>query len=425
MTTHNKQPVRASFAAFVGTTIEWYDFYIYGFASALIFNKLFFDTGSDFVNTMASFTTFAVGLLVRPVGGIIFGHMGDKIGRKKSLIITLFLMGVATVGVGCLPTYAQVGVLAPILLVLLRIVQGLAVGGEWGGAVLIAAEHAPTGRRAFFASFAQLGSPAGLIIATLAFKLISNMDEADLLSFGWRIPFCSSALLLVVGFLVRKGVSESPEFIENQQHQEHQEQAPVKEVITKIPGLVLLAIGANVLGIAGFYFTNTFMLAYTTLYLHINQQTILNALLVVSIIQFFNTPISAWLAEKVGVHKFLVTTAALCLVSPYLMFVLVATAQVVWMTIGIAITVIFMSAYYAVIAGYISSLFPTRLRYTAISIAYQFCGAVAGGLTPLIATGFAEYFSGQWLPLAGLYSLASVVTLVCINKLSHHNYQIH
>lgn len=413
----NKQPIRASAAAFIGTMIEWYDFYIYAFASALIFGHLFFETESLFIATMASFATFAIGLLVRPFGAIFFGHLGDKIGRKRSLVITLFLMGFATVAIGLLPTYAQVGAIAPILLILFRIIQGLAVGGEWGGAVLIAAEHAPENRKTFFASFAQLGSPAGLILATIVFRLISNMEDDVLFSYGWRIPFLASFLLLIVGFLIRRGVDESPEFLEQKAVMEQQADSgvkqisPARELFTKMPKLLFLVIGANTLGIAGFYFVNTFMLSYTTSYLLMDRKVILNILLVVSFVQFFSQPISAYIGERVGAHKYLLISSGLCIVLPYLMFILVDTGNLPLMTFGISLTTIFMAGFYSVIAGFVSELFPVRLRYTAISIGYQFCGAIAGGLTPLIGTALAETFVGSWVPLAILYSIISAISM--------------
>jgi MFS family permease len=206
----SSQPRRAAAAAFIGTMIEWYDFYIYATAAALVFGALFFPSDDKLFSTMAAFGTFAVGFFARPLGGIIFGHIGDRIGRKKSLIITLLMMGVVTVCIGMLPTYTQIGVAAPVLLILLRIVQGIAVGGEWGGAVLMAGEHAPKGRRNFFASFAQLGSPAGLILSLLAFSAVTRLPEEDLMSWGWRLPFLASSLLLLVGLAIRLGVNESP-----------------------------------------------------------------------------------------------------------------------------------------------------------------------------------------------------------------------
>lgn len=420
MVTTKKQPVRASLAAFLGTMIEWYDFYIYAFASAMIFGSLFFETESAFIATMASFATFAIGLLVRPLGAVFFGHLGDKIGRKKSLVITLFLMGISTIGIGLLPTYAQAGVAAPILLILLRIIQGLSVGGEWGGAVLIAAEHAPKNRKTFFASFAQLGSPAGLILATIAFRLISNMDDEDLYSYGWRLPFLASFGLLIVGYLVRRSVNESPEFLEAKAEAEQgkldgkPQVAPFKELFSKMPKIVLLAIGANVLGIAGFYFVNTFMLSYTTSYLEMDRKLILNVLLVVSFVQFFSQPLSALIGEKFDSYRFLLLTSFVCIFSPYLMFMMVDTQNPTLMVIGISITVIFMAGYYSVVAGFLTTLFPVHLRYTAISVAYQFCGAIAGGLTPLIGTALAEMYSGSWIPLAIFYSFISLLTLSCV-----------
>ncbi|MHC5224747.1 MFS transporter [Ignatzschineria sp. LJL83] len=420
MSATKKQPIRASLAAFLGTMIEWYDFYIYAFASAMIFGTLFFETESAFIATMASFATFAIGLLVRPIGAVFFGHLGDKIGRKKSLVITLFMMGISTIGIGFLPTYAQIGIGAPVLLIILRIIQGLSVGGEWGGAVLIAAEHAPKNRKTFFASFAQLGSPAGLILATIAFRLISEMDDEALYSYGWRLPFLASFGLLIVGYIVRRSVNESPEFVEAKAQAERDrvdnkpEVAPFRELFTKMPKVILLAIGANVLGIAGFYFVNTFMLSYTTVYLKMDRTLILNVLLVVSFVQFFSQPLSAWIGDKFNSYKFLLFSSFVCIFSPYLMFVMVDTQNPTLMVMGIAITVIFMAGYYSVIAGFLTTLFPVHLRYTAISVAYQFCGAIAGGLTPLIGTALAEMYSGSWMPLAIFYSFISLLTLSCV-----------
>lgn len=423
------QPVRASLAAFVGTMIEWYDFYIYGMAAALVFGKLFFPASTGFYGTLAAFGTFAVGFFARPLGGIVFGYIGDRVGRKKSLVITLLMMGSVTVLIGLLPTYASIGVWAPVALVLLRFIQGIAVGGEWGGAVLMASEHSPDqSKRTFLASFAQLGSPAGLILATLMFKLISTFDDASFLDWGWRVPFLFSALLLAVGFFIRLSVKESPDFLDEQARRRQAEQqasaatkaaekAPLLEVLKSAPGLLALAIGANVLGIAGFYFTNTFMLVYTTQYLHLQRGLVLNCLLAVSIMQFFITPLAAHVAGKVGNHRFLVVAATLSILTPYVMFNLVDTGSLLNLTLGIGLAILFIGAYYAVIAGYVSDCFPTRMRYTGISMAYQVSGAIFGGLTPMLGTFLAEKSQGHWWPLALLFSAISLLSALCVFKL--------
>ncbi|OCZ77404.1 LysR family transcriptional regulator [Achromobacter xylosoxidans] len=412
------QPVRASTAAFIGTMIEWYDFYIYATAAALVFGKLFFPSATGFYGTLAAFGTFAVGFFARPLGGALFGHIGDRIGRKKSLVITLLMMGTVTVLIGLLPTYASIGFWAPVLLVLLRIVQGVAVGGEWGGAVLMAGEHSPDkSKRTFFASFAQLGSPAGLILSMLMFKLVTGLDDAAFLSWGWRVPFLFSAVLLVVGFVIRLSVNESPDFLEEKQAQAKRAKparAPLTQVLTGAPRLLALAVGANVLGIAGFYFTSTFMIAYTTQYVGLNRAVILDCLLVVSIMQFFITPLAAYIASRVGNLRFLATMALVSVFTPYAMFNLVDLGSLGAITLGIGVAVLFMGAYYAVIAGFVSDSFPTAIRYTGISMAYQLSGAIFGGLTPMLGTVLAENFKGQWWPLAVLFSVISLLSLVSV-----------
>jgi len=416
--------VRASTAAFIGTMIEWYDFYIYATAAALVFGKLFFPSATGFYGTLAAFGTFAVGFFARPLGGALFGHIGDRIGRKKSLVITLLMMGSVTVLIGLLPTYASIGVWAPVLLVLLRIVQGVAVGGEWGGAVLMAGEHSPDkSKRTFFASFAQLGSPAGLILSMLMFKLVTGLDDAAFLTWGWRVPFLFSAVLLVVGFVIRLSVNESPDFLEEKQAQAQRAKparAPLAQVLTGAPGLLALAVGANVLGIAGFYFTSTFMIAYTTQYVGLNRAVILDCLLVVSIMQFFITPLAAYIASRVGNLRFLATMALVSVFTPYAMFNLVDLGSLSAITLGIGVAVLFMGAYYAVIAGFVSDSFPTAIRYTGISMAYQLSGAIFGGLTPMLGTVLAENFKGQWWPLAVLFSVISLLSLVSVLALGAH-----
>jgi MFS family permease len=408
-----RQPGRAAFAAFLGTTIEWYDFYIYATASALVFGKLFFPSGDAFYSTLASFGTFAVGFFARPFGGLVFGHLGDRVGRKKALVATLAIMGVGTVGIGFLPTYATAGALAPALLVLLRIAQGIAIGGEWGGAVLMAGEHAPQGKRTFLASFAQLGSPAGLILALLAFRTVGHLPREALLDWGWRVPFMASALLLVVGVFIRARVAESPEFTAYSERQKPA-RLPVVDVLRNAWPTVLLCLGANVIGVAGAWFVNTFMLSFTTETLGLERALVLDCLFVVAFIQLFTQLASGWIAQRVGANRFLAWAAGLAMLSPYPMFVLVSTGRPVAIVIGIAIAVMCMSSSYAVMAGLMTDAFDVGVRYSAISLSYQSCAALAGGLTPLIGTVLAHAWPGQWWPLALFYSSLAAVSLVCL-----------
>ena len=414
-----RQPVRAAAAAFVGTTIEWYDFYIYATAAALVFGKVFFPNADPFISTMASFGTFAAGFLARPLGGVIFGHLGDRVGRKNALMATLVIMGVATVGIGLLPSYATAGLWAPALLLLLRLAQGLAVGGEWGGAVLMAGEHASQRRRTFAASFAQLGSPAGLILSLMAFRLLTELDEQDFVSWGWRVPFLVSAVLLLVGYFIRIGVNESPDFAQVIQRQERAE-VPAKEVLRTAWRTVLLCMGVCTVAIGGIYFTNTFMLSYTTQTLGLSRTLILDCLFVVAIIQFLVQPVAAWLADALGPVRVLIAAAFCSVLAPYPMFILVTRGDAFSIVAGISIVLVFMAAIYSAMAGYISSAFATHVRYSGISLSYQLCGALAGGLTPLIGTWLTYHYPGQWLPLAIFYSTLSAITLVSIWALAGH-----
>lgn len=407
------QSKRAAAAAFIGTTIEFYDFYIYATAAALVLGHVFFPGQDPVTSTLAAFGTFAVGFIARPLAGVVFGHLGDKLGRRKMLLFTMVLMGVATTAIGLIPGYQTIGIWAPVLLVLFRILQGISVGGEWGGAVLMASEHAPAGKKTFFASFAQLGSPAGLLLALIAFRLVTLLDQQQFIDWGWRLPFLASGVLMMVGFIVRLGVDESPEFKEVKENNLSVEY-PVRDVIVQCWPQILFSAAAVTIGSAGFFFTNTFMITYVTQYMNISRATILDCLFVVTVIQFISQPISAWIAEKTGEGQFLRIVAILCLFTPYPMFMLVGTGNIFLMTFGISIAVVILSALYAVIAGYMAAAFPTPLRYSGISISYQLICAVAGGTTPLIGTLLASHFSGQWLPLALFFSALSLLSLIGI-----------
>jgi len=352
-----------------------------------------------------------VGFVARPLAGMVFGHLGDRLGRKKMLLMTMLLMGLATTGIGLLPSYASAGIWAPIGLIALRIVQGISVGGEWGGAVLMASEHAPAKRKVFYASFAQLGSPAGLLLALIAFRLVSMLDQDDFLNWGWRLPFLASGVLMMVGLAIRFGVDESPEFKAAQAKHEVVKY-PVLEVVRDCWRQILFAALAVTIGSAGFFFTNTFMITYVTTYQGIARSTILDCLFLVTILQFLTQPLAALLAERIGEGRFLKLVALLCMAVPYPMFLLVGTQNLVLMTLGIALAVVTLSALYAVVAGYMSQAFPAHLRYSGISLAYQLICALAGGSTPIIGTLLADRFAAQWMPLALLFTALSALSLI-------------
>ncbi|MFI8946925.1 MFS transporter [Streptomyces sp. NPDC053750] len=411
------QAKRAGLASFVGTTIEWYDFFIYGTASALVFGKLFFPDVSPAAGVLASFATFWVGFLARPLGGIVFGHFGDRLGRKGTLVTTLLLMGGATFLVGVLPTHAQIGVAAPILLALLRAVQGIAVGGEWGGAVLMASENAPKGRGSLFAMLVQQGSPAGSILATLVFLAVGGLDDQAFLSWGWRLPFLFSGLLVVVALVIRLKVEESDEF-ERIKEEGAVAKLPVVEVVRTAWRIVLLGIGASIMGISAAYFTNTFVLSWTTNELHIDRQTMLYVLLGVSVVQFLWQPAAALLSERVGETRFMVCSLLANVLLAVPMFLLIGTERPVLAFLGIALATIAGSGYYAVLAGFLAAAFPSRVRYTGISLAYQLCSTLIGGTTPMAAQALLTWGSGSIWPVVAFYVFLLLVTAGCVAALA-------
>jgi MFS family permease len=374
---------RAGVAAFIGTTIEWYDFYIYGTASALVLGPLFFPSADAATGVLLSFATFWVGFLARPVGGIVFGHIGDRIGRKAALISTMMLMGISTVGIGMLPTYEAVGAAAPLLLVLCRVVQGVAVGGEWGGAVLIATEHVNRRRSFLFGAYAQQGSPTGQLLATLAFLLVSQLPQEAFLGWGWRIPFLVSAALIVVGLVLRLRVTETPE-MERMRKQKEVARLPLAEVVRAHTGLLILGICACTIAFTAAYTKNTFALSWAVTDVGFTNDAFLSVLLISSIVQFVVQPFGAVLAGRYDVRR--VVTVLLLLELPALpiMFVLVGTGSFGLAALGMAIATVPHVMYYAILAGMLAQSFPTRIRYTAISLTYALAGTLLGGTTPLI-----------------------------------------
>ncbi|MER5437007.1 MFS transporter [Streptomyces sp. NPDC002790] len=375
---------RAGFGAFVGSTIEWFDFYIYGTAAALAFDKVFFPELDGAIGTLVAFATFWVGFLARPIGGIVFGHFGDRLGRKKTLVITLLMMGISTTAIGLLPSYASIGVAAPILLVCIRMIQGIGLGGEWGGSVLIASESAPKGKSVLYGAFAQQGSPVGNTLATLSFLAISQLPDESFMSWGWRVPFLASAVLVLVGLLVRLKVAESPAMAKLIEKKEVVK-LPLTEVLRSHPGLIALGIGACTIGLSATYFKSTFALSWATTELDFDRSTFLTIILVANITQVIVQPFGAVLATKMKSWSRAVTVMLVPeLVLLPVMFLLISTNNYGLAMLGVAVATIPHCLYYAALAGMLASRFPAHLRYTGISLCYQLCGTILGGTTPIV-----------------------------------------
>lgn len=404
---------RVVLASFVGTTIEWYDFFLYGTAAALVFNQLFFTNLEPLAGTMAAFVTYAVGFFARPLGGIVFGHYGDKIGRKSMLVTTLMMMGIATVLIGLLPTYNQIGIWAPILLVLLRFVQGFGVGGEWGGAVLMAVEYSRAGRRGFHASWVQAGVPVGMLLANGVFMVFSRMDEAAFLSWGWRVPFLLGVLLLGVGMFIRLKIMESPVFTQAKA-EDPGPKVPILAVIREHPRNVILAMGARFAENAYFYIFTVLVLSYGSQQLEMDKAGLLNAVMLGSAAQLVAIPAFGALSDRLGRRPVYLGGAFFLLLFAFPFFWLIGTKEPALVILAVVIGLVGHSAMYGPQAAFFSELFGTRVRYSGASLGYQLASPLAGGLAPLIATALLGWSMGEPWPVA-LYLIGmAVVTLVSV-----------
>jgi metabolite-proton symporter len=400
-------------ASFIGTTIEWYDFFLYGTAAALVFDKLFFPTLDSFAGTMASFATYAVGFFARPVGGIVFGHFGDRMGRKSMLVTTLMMMGLATFLIGLLPTYEQVGIAAPILLVALRFVQGFGVGGEWGGAVLMVVEHGHAGRRGLNASWVQAGVPAGMILATTIFGLFSRLPDETFLSWGWRVPFLFGIALLCVGLFIRLQIFESPLFA---QMRDRGERAgiPFLTVLRRYPRNVLLAMGMRFAENGSFYIFTVFVLTYATSQLQVPRASVLNGVLLASVAEFLVIPFYGLLSDRLGRRPVYLAGAIGLAAFSFPFFWMLDTGNSVLIGLAIIIGLVVQSAMYAPQAAFFSELFGTEVRYTGASIGYHLASPFAGGLAPLVCMALLKWADGRPWPIA-LYMIGmSAITLVSV-----------
>ncbi|MGI8705236.1 MAG: MFS transporter [Sphingomicrobium sp.] len=397
-------------ASLIGTTIEWYDFFLYGSAAALVFNRLFFPEYDPLVGTMLAFATYALGFVARPIGGIVFGHFGDKIGRKKLLMWSLILMGIATVLIGLLPTYHQIGIWAPLALIVLRLVQGFAVGGEWGGAVLMAAEHGDAKRRGFWASWPQAGVPAGNLLAAGVLALMAGIQpEEDFLEWGWRVPFVLSAFLVVVGWYIRNKVSESPMFEKAIVEAEIPPKVPALEVFRERPKALVLGAGLRVGENISYYILTVFSLTYLVDVAAETRSLALNALLAGAAVQFFAIPFFAWISDKIGRRPVYAFGGLGLAVWSFLLFPLLGSGDNAQIVLALVVGLVLHGAMYGPQAAFITELFPTRIRYSGVSLAYQLTAIFAGSLAPIIALWLYTE-TGSALPVAIYVGVACAIS---------------
>jgi len=402
---------KVAIASFIGTTVEWYDFFLYGTASALIFGRLFFPKFDPLTGVMASYSTYAVGFVFRPIGGIVCGHFGDRIGRKSMLIFTLLVMGVATALIGLLPTYDRIGIWAPALLIVLRVAQGFAVGGEWGGAVLMAVEHSPKGRRGYYGSWPQVGVPVGLLLSTGVFSLISNLPEDILFSWGWRVGFLLSILLVGVGLYIRLAMTEPPAFAEVKKTGA-ESKMPVLDALRQHPKNVVLAMGARIAENGAFYLYTVFILTYAKERTGFSRPSVLNAIALTAAIEIFAIPAYGWLSDRLGRRPVYLFGAIFTGLFAFPFFWLVNTSNVSWMTLAVVVALVGgHAAMYGPQASFFSELFGTRVRYSGASLGYQLASVLAGGLSPLIATGLLQRTGASWPIALFVVGMAAVTTV--------------
>jgi MFS transporter, MHS family, shikimate and dehydroshikimate transport protein len=400
-----------AFAGTFGTIIEWYDFLIYGTATALVFNKLFFPTVDPLTGTLAAYGTYAVGFVARPVGGALFGYFGDRIGRKSMLLLTMMIMGLGTFLVGLLPTYGQVGILAPILLVILRFVQGLALGGEWGGASLMVLEHAPAGKRGFYGSLVQVGFSLGLVTSSGVFALVSVMPEVSFLSWGWRIPFLVSIVLVGVGAFVRARIPETPVF-EAMKARKDISPNPFVETLVKNPRSFLLALGLKLSEVAWVYMLTIFVVGYATTKLSLPRKLLLDAVFWAALIEVATIPLFGWLCDKIGRRPFYFLGVLFTVAFAFPLFWMLDTrdpATVMWaIIIGLNLGHGLM---FAPESAYFPELFGARVRFTGASFGFQASAAIGGGFAPIIAAWLAAAMGGT-AGVSVMLILLALITLI-------------
>lgn len=401
-------------ASLVGSSIEWFDYFLYGTVSALVFNQLFFVADDPSIGLLLAYTSFALAFFIRPLGGIIFSHIGDRIGRKKTLVLTLSLMGAATFAMGLLPTYQAIGIAAPIILIILRLIQGLGLGGEWGGALLLAVEYAPKGKRGLFGSVPQMGVTIGMVLGTFALSIMTLLPHESFMTWGWRVPFILSGLLVVFGLWIRKGIDETPSF-KRVQAEGSIPKLPIVETFRLHWREVLIAIGAKVVETAPFYIFGTFIVSYATNNLGFSQTTTLNTVMFATIITTILIPVMGYLSDRIGRKKLYVGGTILMLLYAFPYFWLLHQESVFLLVVATVIGIgIIWAPITAVLGTMFSEIFSAEVRYTGISLGYQIGAAVAGGTAPLVATALLIRFNDSYIPVAIYIMFTAVISLIAI-----------
>ncbi|WJQ07996.1 MFS transporter [Geobacillus stearothermophilus] len=405
---------RVLVASLVGSSIEWFDYFLYGTVAALVFNQLFFPSEDPTVGLLLSYASFALSFFIRPLGGIVFSHIGDKIGRKKTLVMTLSLMGIATAGMGLLPTYEMIGIWAPVLLILLRLVQGIGLGGEWGGALLLAVEYAPKEKRGLFGSIPQMGVTIGLLLGTFVMSLMTLMPDETFMSWGWRIPFLLSALLVVFGLWVRHGIDETPSF-KKVKETGQVAKVPLVETLRTQWKEVLIAIGGKVVETAPFYIFGTFIVSYATTNLGFSKTAALNAVTVATIVTTILIPLMGKWSDRYGRKPLYIAGTIGMIIYAFPYFWLLQQKSVALLIIATVIGLgIIWAPITAVLGTMFSEIFPSNVRYTGISLGYQIGAALAGGTAPLIATALLAAYGNSYVPVALYIVLVSLISLAAV-----------
>ncbi|HDT2080719.1 TPA: MHS family MFS transporter [Enterobacter roggenkampii] len=401
-------------ASLTGSAIEWFDYFLYGTAAALVFNKIFFPMVDPVIGLILSYLSFSLTFFIRPIGGVLFAHIGDRIGRKKTLVLTLSLMGGATVMIGLLPTYEMIGLWAPALLILMRIIQGMGIGGEWGGALLLAYEYALEKRKDFFGSIPQAGVTIGMLMATFIVSLMTLFSEEDFLSWGWRIPFLLSSVLVLLGLWIRKDIDETPDF-QKVKASGQVAKAPLRDTLKHHWREVLIAAGLKVVETAPFYIFSTFVVSYATSTLTYQKSQALEAVTLGALVATIMIPLMGLLSDKVGRQRmYAISVFVLGLfIVPWFMLLNTGTTWGIVLATVIAFGVLWAPVT-AVLGTLCSEIFSANVRYTGITLGYQLGAALAGGTAPLIATGLLAKYDGDWVPVAWYLAVTVTISLIAI-----------